>query len=157
GVVKLAGPAPERRTLKDVESLRVLLGEGFKNPPRIYEPPVGAVSVDKPLEPTQPQLGGGLAGGMAGLRLAFGAARDDSAQPEGSRATDPMLRTLSHCISGKQPLRVTAPGAADVRAALSLAREFKLKLLLVDVNPNALTAAEWTEAKDLIAGVIVNP
>lgn len=156
-VVKLAGPSPERRTLKETESLRVLLGEAFKNPPRIYEPPVGAVSVEKPLEPTRAQLGGGLAGAMSGLRLAFGAARDEAAKPENRRAADPMLRALVRCVSAKQPLRVTAPGAADVRAAFSLAREFKLKLILVDVAPNALTASEWAEAKELVAGVVVNP
>src|SRR5262249_21048234 len=49
-VVKLFGDEPARRTLREEESLRVVLGDAFKNPPRVYEPPVGAVSVDRPLE-----------------------------------------------------------------------------------------------------------
>src|SRR5207249_2223199 len=48
-VVKLFGDDPTKRMLRDDESLRVVLGEAFKSPPRVYEPPVGAVSVDKPL------------------------------------------------------------------------------------------------------------
>jgi imidazolonepropionase-like amidohydrolase len=154
GVVKLAGVSPEARTLREVESLRIILGDAYKNAPKIYEPPVGAVSVDKPLEPTQPQIGGGLAGVMAGLRLAFDAACD---QPVKERHSDPMLRALSQCVGGKQRIRVTAPTAADVLAALSLARDYKLKLILADVDPSALTANQWKEVKDLVDGVVISP
>src|SRR5207244_10095058 len=75
--VKLFGDDLVRRTLREEESLRLVLGDGVKNPPRIYEPPVGAVSVDRPLEQTRPQLGSGLANVMSGLRAAFQAARAD--------------------------------------------------------------------------------
>src|SRR5438445_7771947 len=44
-VVKLFGDDPARRTLREEESLRVLLGGAFKDPPRVYEPPGGAVPV----------------------------------------------------------------------------------------------------------------
>ena len=50
----------------EIESAH-MLGEAFKNPPKIYEPPVGAVSVDRPLEATKPQLAASLASAMAGL------------------------------------------------------------------------------------------
>lgn len=156
-VVKLAGRDLPQRTLAEVESLRLLLGDAFKNPPRIYQPPVGAVSVDKPLEPTQPQLGGGLAGVMAGLRLAFGAAREEAAKPAAQQSQDPLLRSFMACLDGKRPLRVTAPTTADLLAALNLARDFKLKLLLVDINPGSLRGEEWREVKPLVAGVIVAP
>src|SRR5207244_4904930 len=55
-VVKLAGDDPGVSTLRERESLRILLGAAFKNPPRIYEPPVGAVSGARPVEPTRQQL-----------------------------------------------------------------------------------------------------
>ena len=77
-VVKLHGNDLPRRTLRDIESLRVVLGDAFKNPPKIYEPPVGAVSVDRPLEPTRPQLAAGLGSASAGLRASFRAARESS-------------------------------------------------------------------------------
>src|SRR5262245_42727092 len=113
-VVKLFGDDTQKRALREVEGLRVVLGEASRNPPRIYEPPVGAVSVDKPLEATRPQLSGNLATVVAGLRVAFQAAR---AEP-GSQ--DPLLQALA----AKQAIRVTAPGAGDVAAALALAKEF---------------------------------
>src|SRR5260221_759667 len=122
-VVKLFGDDPEMRTLREVESLRVMLGEAFKNPPKIYEPPVGAVSVDRPLEATKPQLAGSLASAIAGLRASFQAAR---AEPN---SRDPYLRAVASSGSAKQPLRVAAPGAADVQAALAFAKEFDLRLI----------------------------
>lgn len=142
-VVKLVGDDLEHRTLRPSESLRVVLGDAFKNPPRIYEPPVGAVSVDRPLDPTRPQLGGTQASAIAGLRAVFTAARaakDDR---------DPFLRALTI----KQPLRVTAPGAGDVQAALGLAREFDLRLVLVEppIAKDKLTA--WQQHVD---GVVLN-
>src|SRR5260221_1001984 len=39
-VVKLFGEDAAKRTLRDVESLRVVLGDSYKTPPRVYEPPV---------------------------------------------------------------------------------------------------------------------
>jgi imidazolonepropionase-like amidohydrolase len=75
-VVKLAGNDPASRVLRERESLRVQLGDAFKNPPRIFEPPVGAVSVEKPLEPTRRQLASSLASATAGLRATFRAAKE---------------------------------------------------------------------------------
>jgi hypothetical protein len=53
--------------------LRVLFGDAFKNPPRILELPVGAVSVDRPLEPTRQQLSASL-GARGGVRATLRAA-----------------------------------------------------------------------------------
>ena len=84
-VVKLAGADPAGRVLRERESLRILLGDAFKNPPRIYEPPVGAVSVDRPLEPTRQQLAASLGAAVAGLRATFRAAAEYG-QSSSSRA-----------------------------------------------------------------------
>src|SRR5262249_27373079 len=56
-VVKLFGDDPGRRTLRDDESLRIVLGGAFKGAPRVYEPPGGAVCVGKPLEAPRPRHG----------------------------------------------------------------------------------------------------
>src|SRR5262245_36157771 len=142
-VVKLFGDDVAKRTLLEVEGLRVVLGDASKNPPKIYEPPVGAVSVDKPLEATKPQLSGNLATVVAGLRAAFQAAR---AEPGSS---DPLL----HALAAKHPVRVTAPGAAEVTAALALAREFDLRLVLVEP---AVAKDKFSEWKKHVSGVVLN-
>src|SRR5207253_3951803 len=125
-VVKLFGDDLARRTLRDSESLRIVFGDASKNPPKIFEPPVGAVSVDRPLEPTKAQLGMSLGSAVAGIRATFRAARE---APDGS---DPFLRVVAAAGTMKTPLRITAPSAADVQAALTLAREFDLRIVLVD-------------------------
>lgn len=146
-VVKLYGSDPDKRTLREVESLRVMLGEAFKNPPKVYEPPVGAVSVDRPLEATKPQMAASLPSAIAGLRAAFQAAR---AEPN---SRDPFLRAVASAGSAKQPLRVTAPGAADVQTALALAKEFDLRLILVEPAVPKDKLAAW---KGRVSGVVLS-
>src|SRR5207248_3194591 len=146
-VVKLFGDDPAKRTLREVESLRVMLGEAFKNPPKIYEPPVGAVSVDRPLEATKPQMAASLASAVAGLRASFQAAR---AEPN---SRDPYLHAVASAGSAGQPLRVAAPGAADVQAALALAKEFDLRLILAEPNVQKDKLAAW---KDRVTGVVLS-
>ena len=148
-VVKLFGDDVGRRTLREEESLRVVFGEAFKNPPRVYEPPVGAVSIDRPLEPTKPQLASGLPSAISGLRAMFQAARTDLA------ARDSFLKAVATAGTAAKPLRVTAPGTADVQAALELAKEFDLRLILVDPPvPPADQLAKW---KTNVDGVVLNP
>lgn len=125
-VVKLAGDDLDHRTLRPEESLRVVLGEASRGAPRIYEPPVGAVSVDRPLEPTRPQIGGSQGSAIAGLRAALTAAR---AAPD---SRDPFIHAMAGPLSARHPVRVSAPGVADVQAALNLARDFDLRLVLVE-------------------------
>lgn len=148
-VVKLHGDDLARRTLRDVESLRVVLGDAFKNPPKIYEPPVGAVSVDRPLEQTKPQLAAGLGSAAAGLRASFRAARESSPDVH-----DAFLKAIAGAGSASRPVRIATPSAADVEVALQLAREFDLKLVLVDppVSPDKLDG--W---KSHVVGVVLSP
>ncbi|MCI0465228.1 MAG: amidohydrolase family protein [Gemmataceae bacterium] len=156
-VVKLAGETPETRTLHDRESLRILLGEAFKNPPRVYESPVGAVSVDKPLEPTRYQLGGSLGGAVAGLRATLRAARAYSQQSTRSAGKDVQLAAIADHLRHGGRLRITAPGAADLRAALALAREFGLRLVLVDPAGLASFRDQLARWRTSVDGVILNP
>lgn len=146
-VVKLHGADLDRRTLKAPESLRIVLGEAYKNPPRIYEPPVGAVSVERPLLPTQPQLAGSLATAVAGLRGAFVAAK--SPRPR----LDPILDALALPMNEKLRVRVSASGAGDVSAVLALAKEFDLRLTLVEPNLSGTRVGDW---KPYVEGVVLN-
>jgi imidazolonepropionase-like amidohydrolase len=147
-VVKLSGDDLAHRTLRETESLRVVFGDAFKNPPRIYEPPVGAVSVDRPLEQTKPQMAASLGGAVAGIRATFKAARE---APSGS---DAFLRAVAAAGTPRQPIRITVPAASDVQAALSLAREFDLRLVLVEPAVPREKLESW---KPHVAGVVLAP
>jgi imidazolonepropionase-like amidohydrolase len=155
-VVKLAGDGPDARTLRERESLRVVLGDAFKNPPRIYEPPVGAVSVDRPLKPTQHQLAASLGAAVAGLRATFRAAKGYDPAAVSRKDKDESLAAVAEHMKNGGRVRVTAPGAADIRAALALAREFNLHLLLVDPSALAPFRDELPGWKDTVTGVVLN-
>ena len=155
-VVKLAGPDPTGRVLRDKESLRVQLGDAFKNPPRIFEPPVGAVSVEKPLEPTRRQLANSLASATAGLRATFRAAKDYSTNQVVRGEKDPSLAAVASYLKPGSRVRVTAPGDADMRAALALAQEFQLHLVLVDPANVAHFRDQLPRWKDRVDGFVLN-
>ncbi|MFO0810799.1 MAG: amidohydrolase family protein [Gemmataceae bacterium] len=148
-VVKLAGDAT-KRIVRAEESLRVMLGNGFRNAPSIYEPPVGAMSVAKPLLPTRAQPAGSLAEAVATLRATFQAARADA-------KADPFLKAVAEAGTAKKPLRVSAPAAADLRAALTLADEFDLKLILVEPDTIAPYRDKLSTLTKRVAGVVLNP
>jgi imidazolonepropionase-like amidohydrolase len=159
-VVKLAGADPDARTLRARESLRILLGDAFKNPPRLYEPPVGAVSVDKPLEPTRHQLAGSLGGAVAGLRATLRAAQEYgqlTSKATRPAARDALLAAVAEHLQDGGRVRVTAPGAADIRAALGLAREFGLRLILVDTSALTPFRDQLAAWRSFVDGVVLNP
>ncbi len=155
-VVKLAGTDPAARILRERESLRILLGDAFKNPPRIFEPPVGAVSEDRPLVPTSHQLSESLGGTVAGLRAALRAAKEYEKLSTGRREKDVLLASLAEQLKSGGRVRVTAPGTADLRAALALAREFNLHLLLVDPPSLDSFRDQLPSWRDTIAGAILS-
>lgn len=152
GVVKLAGGSASERILSDRESLRIILTNASATPPRIYEPPVGAVSVDNPLKPTRPQISGSLSSRVAGLNAVFSVARES-----GEGGDELGLESISDYVSSRGRLRVTANLASEVRAAVGLAQRYDMKLILVD--PTALDSfVERHEAggKSPIAGIVLN-
>src|SRR5207344_3222613 len=67
--------------------------------------------------------------------------------------SDPFLRAIDSSGGTKQPLRVTAPGAADVQAALGLAKEFDLHLILVEPPVVKDHLAAW---KTHVDGVVLS-
>lgn len=157
-VVKLAGKNLDARTLAEQESLRMLLTEAARKPPTIYKPPVGAVSEDRPLDPTRPQLASSLGGAVAGLRALFRAAREAEKQAakDNDAATDADIQTVLSYMSDNKTIRISAAKAIEIRAALSLAREFDLRPILVDPSGITPSTAQNQGLKELLKGVIVN-
>src|SRR5690606_20735800 len=103
--------------------------------------------------PTRPQLASSLAGAVAGLRSLIQAARAD--RPGAVEGTDPLLDPLAEALADTGRLRVTAPGAAEIRAALAIARESGLRLVLVDpreLRPFLDRLESWAETVD---GVVI--
>ena len=111
-VVKLAGEDPGSRILSSAESLRIILSQESASAPRIYEPPVGAVSVDNPLDPTIPQVSQSLSARMAGLRAVFAAVRAGKQDESGRLDLDAVRSALK---SGR--VRISARTEAEIRAA----------------------------------------
>lgn len=148
-VVKLAGEDPTKQTLSAAESLRILLTQQAFNPPRIYEPPVGAVSVERPLEPTRPQLAGNLADAIAGVRALLIA----SSGPEAK--SDLILETLSEAISSGMPVRITAKSAGEIAAAMQLADSFQLPTILVDADQLTSLDSALSLQADWVRGLVL--
>ncbi|MFT5304184.1 MAG: imidazolonepropionase-like amidohydrolase, partial [Mariniblastus sp.] len=148
GVVQVAGESIKQRILKERESLQIILSQDSRNPPRIYEPPVGPVSQDRPLEPTRPQLAS-LTASLNGLRQIFSQAtnaKDDS---------DPIIEAVSELLSQKTPIRISARTAPEIRGAVQLATEFDLQIILTDcvgLQPFKKSLASW---KPHVKGVVL--
>jgi imidazolonepropionase-like amidohydrolase len=148
-VVKLGGEDPRQQVLVESESLRIILKQDALSPPTIYEPPVGAVSVERPLEPTRPQLATSLAQAIVGLDALFSEAKD-------GEAADVGLAALAQLMQAKRTVRFSVDNAAEVKAALDLAVKFNLSWLMVDpTDTSELSAVDWNAAASV--GVILNP
>jgi imidazolonepropionase-like amidohydrolase len=154
GVVKLAGRDADTRSLLEVESLRILLTQRAFNPPTLYEPPVGAVSVERPVEVTRAQLSQTLAGAVAGLRALLRSAGSEEAGPPAS-ADRAALAAIKPVLARGRTVQVTARTPAEIRGALSLAEEFDLSLVIVDPQ-DAQELAGALEIPGRIKGVILN-
>lgn len=155
-VVKLGGGDPEARVVLARDALRVVLAGPVRNSPRIYDPVPFLNASKDPIQPSRPQLGGSLGSAVAGLRALFRSAKEWGALPADKRPddSDSTREELAEALKGSR-LRVTATTAAEVRAAVALAKEFQLKLILVD--PADLEAfddqlASW---KDVLTGVVL--
>ncbi len=116
-VVKMAGASPEARTLKAREGLCGSVGDPARNPPSLFDAPSSPDPVAHPLLPVRPQSPGSRMAAVAMLREALAGAKGR----EGP---------LGAVASGKEPLRLRADEAADIEAALALAREAGVRLVL---------------------------
>lgn len=146
-VVKLAGEQSAGRVLREAESMQILLTEAAFNPPTIYEPPVGAVSVDRPLEPTRPQLASSLAQAITGLRAIFSAI-------DGSSDQDDWLFALRQWRTDGHPFRLTARSRPEIRAALQFSEEYALPTVLVTPADDAELVQQLTKNSH-VKGVIL--
>ncbi len=150
-VVKLAGGDVNKQVLSEVESLRFVLTRDGLTPPTVYEPPVGAVSVERPVEPTKPQLGTSLAQAVVGLEALLSEASGADA------SEDVRLQVLANILKRKLVSRWSAGSNAEIRAALQIANRFNLPWIVVDPIEVDLLTAHGVWQSDLARGVILNP
>ena len=148
GVVKLAGDDVTERILRDQESLQIVLTSASRQPPRIYEPAVGPVSEDRPVNVTRPQVAT-LSASMAVLRQIFKAA------VAGETADDEIIEAVAGVIKTKKPIRIAASTAPEIRGAVSLAKEFGVKIILTDCEELEIFESAFSDWKDSVAGVVL--
>lgn len=153
-VVKLAGGDGGAHVLSEAESLRIILSRSALSPPTVFEPPVGAVSVDRPIEPTQPQLATSLAQAVVGLQALLDAASD--VNPEGA-SDDPSLSALAKIRTDGLAVRWTANTQAEIAAALALSQQFELPWMIVDPDQVDALAEESIWKSKLARGVVLHP
>jgi len=129
-----------------------VLDKSTRNPPSIYEPPVGPVSNDRPLEPTQPQLSKTLPGAVAGLRSIFNNATAErrlvSSKPE------PVVEAVATHLSRGGTVRFTATTAAEIRGALDLTNRFSLSSIISDCS-GLKSIKDFTPWQRRIHGVVL--
>nr|MCU0707824.1 hypothetical protein [Pirellula sp.] len=150
-VVKLAGSNIEERILRESQSIKLDLTRSSLNAGTIYEPPVGAVSVDRPLEPSRPQLGTSLLEVSVGLRALL-----KSAKQEGT-SEDLRLQALAQSLQSRQPFWIAAETEPEIALAAKLSAEFELPWVLVgprDIQ-SVLEEIDWSSER--LQGVILNP
>jgi imidazolonepropionase-like amidohydrolase len=146
-VFKLAGD-PGTRSLREVESLRVLLTKVSRNPPTVYEPPVGPVSVDRPLEPTKKQPGATLPGAVSAFRGLLRAAKNPG--------KDPLAAATSAFLKQDSAIRIAVENAAEIRAALQLAEAEKFNLILVEPKSLEPFVSSFPRWKGRVKGVLLS-
>jgi imidazolonepropionase-like amidohydrolase len=140
-VVKTGGHGEDvrRRVLRRAAGVRVTLGEGPKNPPGIYQPPVPP-SPDRPFEVIGVQLPSSRAGAFLALRELLGRAREPG-NPDRVEEADPFsflprtegedpAEALLDVVSGKERLRVQVDRAHDIERTLALAGEAGIGVVL---------------------------
>ncbi|HSN16809.1 MAG TPA: amidohydrolase family protein [Gammaproteobacteria bacterium] len=113
-------------------------------------------------EAGQKTAGGARAGALMALREAFQDAKDyaanrvayDKAARRGYSLSREDLEALQPVLKGKMPLVVQVDRASDIEAALALASEFRLKLVVSGGAEAWMVADELAKAK---VPVILNP
>jgi imidazolonepropionase-like amidohydrolase len=146
-VVKLAGASPEARTLLARAGLFGAVGDPARNPPALFDAPTSPDPIAHPLLPVRPQSPGSRMAAVAMLREALARGKAAGAAAE----KDPGLDALAAVATGREPLRVQAVEAADIEAAISLAKEAGVRLVLGNARDAGLTADRIAEAGALVA------
>ena len=148
GVVKLTGEDLTDRILTEEESLQIVLTAASRQPPRIYEPAVGPVSEDRPISTTRPQVAT-LSASLATLRQIFKSAA------AGETADDEIIEAVAGIIESKKLIRIAASTAPEIRGAISLAKEFGVKIILTDCVGLETFEGLFSDWKDSVAGVVL--
>ncbi|MEO1614423.1 MAG: amidohydrolase family protein [Planctomycetota bacterium] len=149
-VVKLAGDDPVARTVAEVESLRLQLTQSAFSAPTIYEPPVAAVSVERPLVATRFQVAGDLPSALLTVRALWSAAKENTPadDPEEALIIDSIRPFLGETI------RVTARSTNEVVAAVELMDELNQPFVLVAPS-RVMPVVDQLAASKQLRGVLL--
>ncbi|MEM1068704.1 MAG: amidohydrolase family protein [Planctomycetota bacterium] len=126
-VVKLAGEDPISRTVSEVESLRIQLTQAAFDAPTIYEPPVAAVSVDRPLVATRFQVARDLPAALLTIQALWKA----TAPAADEDSDDSIIIDSIRPFVGEKTVRVTARSASEVLATVDLMENLDQPFVLV--------------------------
>ncbi|MEM6469875.1 MAG: amidohydrolase family protein [Planctomycetota bacterium] len=126
-VVKLAGEDQFARAISDVESLRIQLTQAAFSAPTIYEPPVAAVSVERPLVATRFQVASDLPSALLTVRALWKTAKQD--KPLEDPDDELIVEAISPFVG--QTVRVTARSTNEVLAVVNLMDELEQPFILV--------------------------
>lgn len=135
------------RILQEQESLQIVLTAASRQPPRIYEPAVGPVSEDRPVSTTRPQVAT-LSASMATLRQIFKAAT-------AGETDDEIIEAVASIVASKKPIRIAASTTPEIRGAVSLAKEFGLKIILTDCVGLEPFEGMFDDWKESVTGVVL--
>jgi imidazolonepropionase-like amidohydrolase len=139
------GAGLDHCVLKRSDSLRVNVGEGPRETPDLFRPPV-LPGPDDPLPPAVPQAPKTRGGAIAEVRSMLERARAVAADPAWRPGEDDVdVRPFVRVLNREIPLRVAADRHADVARAIDLAREFRIRLVVEGGNE------AWRLASDLRA------
>lgn len=130
GVGAVAKTAGRERVLRERAALQVAFGDAPKSPPSLFEPPIPP-SADNPILPARPQLPSVRAATPSTLRLAFADAAQLRAElGRGPVKRDLRLEALFPALAREMPVRANVHREGDILAALDLAKDLNLRLVI---------------------------
>ena len=145
-VVRLHAVDPTTAVVVRAAALRINFHEDVRATPDVWEPP-DVPTAERPLPPSKSQGPRTLAGAVAQTRTLFGAAAAWKSAPRSFAENETDLRPFVAATEGKLRVRILADRRAEIRAAIQIAREYGLKLVIEGGNEAWLLAAELAAVK----------
>jgi imidazolonepropionase-like amidohydrolase len=140
-LVRTLGAEPTAAIVRRRAALRLDFREDVKSTPDIWEPP-DVPTAEDPLPPSRLQGPRTRGGALAKARALFAAAAALPGTPGPPAYGDVDLRPFRVALEKATPVRVAADRRADIEAAIALAREFGLRLIVEGATEAHSVAAE---------------
>lgn len=145
-VVRLNAVDPSAAVLLRSAALRINFREEVRSTPDVWEPP-DVPTPERPLPPSKPQGPRTLAGAVAKTRALFAEAAAFKAKPRPFGENEVDLRPFVAALEGKLRVRIVADRRAEIYAAIQIAREYGVKLVIEGGNEAWRLASELAAVK----------